>query len=189
MPIVGVIEPGAEAAVAIAKRLSDAGDPRGGRIGVLGTTRTIASGAYVRAVAGRSSRIEVIGQAAPLLVPLVEEGWLEGDVPRLAVERYVRPLIEAEVGAIVLGCTHYPLLKSIISEVAERLARRPIEVVDSADATAVAVSELLRSRELSADASSEPALDLLVTDYPASFAAMTERCLGAPAPDVAEIDI
>src|ERR1041385_434353 len=84
MPIVGVIEPGAEAAVAIAKRLSDAGDPRGGRIGVLGTTRTIASGAYVRAVAGRSSRIEVIGQAEPLLVPLVEEGWLEGDVPRLA---------------------------------------------------------------------------------------------------------
>src|ERR1041385_2449370 len=168
MPIVGVIEPGAEAAVAIAKRLSDAGDPRGGRTGVLGTTRTIASGAYVRAVAGRSSRIEVIGQAAPLLVPLVEEGWLEGDVPRLAVERYVRPLIAAVGGG---------------------LARRPIEVVASADATAVAVSELLRSRELSADASSEPALDLLVTDYPASFAAMTERCLGAPAPDVAEMDI
>lgn len=188
MPVVGVIDPGAEAAVAIAARLSEAGDARGGRVGVLGTTRTIASGAYVRAVAGRSSRIEVIGQAAPLLVPLVEEGWIEGDVPRLAVERYVAPLVEAEVGAIVLGCTHYPLLKDVIAEVAARLAGRPIAVVDSADATAEAVAELLRARELSSPGHSA-SLELLVTDYPASFAAMAERCLGGPVGDVREIDI
>jgi glutamate racemase len=188
MPVVGVIDPGAEAAVAIAARLSDAGDARGGRVGVLGTTRTIASGAYVRAVAGRSSRIEVIGQAAPLLVPLVEEGWIEGDVPRLAVERYLAPLIEAEVGAIVLGCTHYPLLKDLIAEAAARLAGRPIAVVDSADATAAAVAELLGTRELATSGSSAK-LELLVTDYPASFATMAERCLGGPVGDVREIDI
>lgn len=188
MPVVGVVDPGADAAVAIAARLSEAGDARGGRVGILGTARTIASGAYVRAVAGRSSRIEVIGQAAPLLVPLVEEGWIEGDVPRLAIERYVAPLVEADVGAIVLGCTHYPLLKDMIAEVAARLAGRPIAVVDSADATADAVAELLRSRELSSPGHST-SLELLVTDYPASFAAMAERCLGGPVPDVREIDI
>jgi glutamate racemase len=188
MPVVGVIDPGAESAVAIAARLSEAGDARGGRVGVLGTTRTIASGAYVRAVAGRSSRVEVIGQAAPLLVPLVEEGWTEGDVPRLAVERYLAPLIEAEVGAIVLGCTHYPVLKNLIAESAARLAGRPIEIVDSADATAAAVAELLGSRELLAGVASA-SLELLVTDYPASFAAMAERCLGGPVGEISEIDI
>jgi glutamate racemase len=188
MPVIGVIDPGADAAVAIAARLSEAGDARGGRVGVLGTTRTIASGAYVRAVAGRSSRIEVIGQAAPLLVPLVEEGWVEGDVPRLAIERYVAPLVEAEVGAIVLGCTHYPLLKDMIAEVAARLAGRPIAVVDSAEATAAAVAALLEQGEF-ASSGEAPSLELLVTDYPASFAAMAERCLGGPVGDVREIDI
>lgn len=188
MPVIGVIEPGAEAAVAIAEKLSRAGDPRGGRVGVLGTARTIASGAYVRAVASRSTRIEVVGQPAPLLVPLVEEGWLDGDVPRLAVERYVAPLVAAEVGAIVLGCTHYPLLKDVIVDAARRLAGRPVAVVDSADATAVAVAKLLDERGLASPGPCAP-LELLVTDYPASFAAMAERCLGAPAPEVTEIDI
>ena len=188
MPVIGVIDPGAEVAVQIAATLAEAGDARGGRVGVLGTTRTIASGAYVRAVAGRSSRIEVIGQAAPLLVPLVEEGWIEGDVPRLAVERYLAPLIEAEVGAIVLGCTHYPLLKNLIADAAARLAGRPIAIVDSADATAASVAELLRSRELASRGNSA-ALELLVTDYPASFAAMAERCLGGAVGEVKEIDI
>lgn len=189
MPVIGVIEPGADAAVAIARRLSDTGDPRGSRIGVLGTARTIASGAYVRAVASRSTRIEVIGQAAPLLVPLVEEGWLDGAVPRLAVERYVAPLVQAEVGAIVLGCTHYPLLKDVIAEVATRLAGREVAVVDSAEATAVAVSDLLRSRDLERSESNTGSLELLVTDYPASFAAMAERCLAGTVPEVKEIDI
>jgi glutamate racemase len=189
MPVVGVVEPGAEAAVAIAMQLSNTGDPRGGRVGVLGTARTIASGAYVRAVAGRSTRIEVVGQPAPLLVPLVEEGWLDGDVPRLAVERYVAPLIEADVGAIVLGCTHYPLLKDVIEAVAARLAGRPIAVVDSADATAAEVAEMLRNRGLERKDKVPGALELLVTDFPASFAAMAERCLGGPVPEVREIDI
>lgn len=190
LPVVGVIEPGAQVAVDIASRLSREGDQRSSRIGVLGTARTIASGAYTRAVAALSTRVEVVGSAAPLLVPLVEEGWLEGDVPRLAVERYVAPLVEAEVGSIVLGCTHYPLLKDTIAEVATRLSGRPVAVVDSARATAEAVAALLDSRDLRAQARDESAsLTLLVTDVPASFAAMAERCLGVPAPDVALVDI
>jgi glutamate racemase len=189
VPVIGVIEPGAMAAVDIAGRLAGAGDPRSGRIGVLGTARTIASGAYTRAVGQLSTRLEVIGQAAPLLVPLVEEGWLEGEVPRLAVERYLRPLIDAEVGVIVLGCTHYPLLRETISSVAASLAGHPIAVVDSAEATARGVSELLSQRGLAAETTERGTLDLLVTDFPASFAAMAERFLGAGVPEVAQIDL
>ena len=189
LPVVGVIEPGARAAVEIEERLSREGDPRSTRIGVLGTARTIASGAYTRAVAALSTRIEVIGSAAPLLVPLVEEGWLEGDVPRLAVERYVAPLVKADVGSIVLGCTHYPLLKDTIAAAASRLSGRPVAVVDSARATAEAVRSLLDERGLRSERGGEGELHLLVTDVPASFAAMAERCLGMPAPDVALVDI
>jgi glutamate racemase len=189
LPVVGVIEPGAQAAVDIASRLAREGDPRSGRIGVLGTARTIASGAYPRAVAGRSTRLEVVGQAAPFLVPLVEEGWLEGEVPRLAAERYLRPLIGAGVGVIVLGCTHYPLLRDTITTVAATLAGRPIAVVDSADATANAVAELLSERGLSVPPSARGTLELLVTDFPASFAAMAERFLGSGVPEVSQIDL
>ncbi|HVW25831.1 MAG TPA: glutamate racemase [Polyangiaceae bacterium] len=190
LPVVGVIEPGARAAVDIAERLSREGDPRSGRIGVLGTARTIASGAYTRAVAALSTRVEVIGSAAPLLVPLVEEGWIDGDVPRLAVERYLAPLIESEVGSVVLGCTHYPVLAETIAEAAARMSRRSVAVVDSARATAEAVALLLETRDLRASEGGAGArLTLLVTDLPASFAAMAERCLGMPAPEVALVDI
>jgi glutamate racemase len=190
LPVIGVIEPGAEAAVQVSAELSRRGDPRGGRVGVLGTQRTIASKAYTRAVGALSTRIEVIGSTAPLLVPLVEEGWVSGDVPRLAAERYLSPLIAAEVGVVVLGCTHYPVLRDVISEAAIRLAGNPVAVVDSADAAAHTVDRLLTDRGLAASgASTEPPLTLLVTDLPASFSAMTERCLGAPAPEVHQIDI
>ncbi len=189
LPVIGVIDPGATAAVAVADRLSAEGDSRGARIGVLGTARTIASGAYSRAVGMISTRLEIIGSPAPLLVPLVEEGWLEGDVPRLAVERYLLPLVEADVGVIVLGCTHYPLLKHMIAATATRLAGRPIAVVDSAEATSEVVANLLESRGLARSRLSGDPLELLVTDFPSSFSAMTERCLGAGAPAVLQIDI
>lgn len=189
LPVIGVIEPGATAAVEIATRLAEQGDSRSGRVGVLGTARTIASGAYVRAVGQLSTRLEVTGQAAPLLVPLIEEGWLEGEVPRLAIERYLRPLIEADVGVIVLGCTHYPLLRGTIASVAADLAGRPVAVVDSAEATARVVGELLAGRGLSATGTESGMLELLVTDFPASFGAMAERFLGAGAPPVEQIDL
>src|SRR5690606_11578845 len=120
------------------------------RIGVLGTASTIASGAYPRAVARLSTRYEVVGQPASLLVPLVEEGWTEGEVPRLVVRRYVEPLIDAGARVVVLGCTHYPLLESVIAEVAADLAGAPVPVVDSAVATADAVGEALRDERIPA---------------------------------------
>ncbi|HVU01165.1 MAG TPA: glutamate racemase [Polyangiaceae bacterium] len=189
LPVIGVIEPGAAEAVEVAKRLSASGDPRGGRIGVLGTARTIASGAYARAVSQLSTRFEVLGQTAPLLVPLVEEGWLEGDVPRLAAKRYLEPLVAQDVGVVVLGCTHYPLLHGIIESVAGELSGRPVAVVDSAQATALAVRALLEDRALRAPTGGQGRLELLVTDFPASFQAVAERFLGGNVPEVTQIDL
>ena len=98
-PVLGVIEPGARAAVAAS---------RSGRIGVIATGGTVLSGAYPRAVASLDSRAEVFARPAPLLVPLAEEGWTEGEVPRLVIDRYMSELASMGVDTVVLGCTHYP---------------------------------------------------------------------------------
>jgi glutamate racemase len=185
LPVLGVVEPGAKAALAA---LAGGAGP----VGVLGTAGTVASGAYPRAMSQLSTRVEVVAQAAPLLVPLVEEGWLTGDVPRLAIERYLSPLVAANVSVIVLGCTHYPLLKSLIAEVAANLSGRLIPVVDSAEATATAVRAWIDDERI-APAGTKPAagdeLTLLVTDMPKSFAAMAEQMLGAGAPSVLQVDL
>jgi len=187
LPVLGVVEPGARAAL---NALSGQGRP--GPIGVLGTPGMVASGAYPRAVSQLSTRFEVVAQAAPLFVPLVEEGWLTGEVPRLAARRYLEPLVAANVSVIVLGCTHYPLLKQIISEVAAEMAGRIIPVVDSAEATAAAVQVWINDEKI-ASAATEPAvgseLELLVTDLPKSFAAMAEQMLGTSAPHVTQVDL
>jgi len=189
LPVMGVIEPGARAALR-AMQQRERSRPSC-PIGVLGTQGTVASGAYPRAVAQLSTRYEVRAQAAPLLVPLVEEGWVEGEVPRLAVRRYLTPLIEAGVRIIVLGCTHYPLLKPVIEAVASELAQEPVAVVDSADATAEEVAHLLEARQLQRHAPTPASerLELMVTDLPASFQTSAERFLGAGVPQATQIDL
>jgi glutamate racemase len=195
LPVVGVVEPGALAAVraqesVVAARGRTSEPPP--KIGVLGTPGTIASGAYPRAVARLTTRVEVVGQAAPLLVPLAEEGWLEGPVPELIAEKYLAPLIEARAGAILLGCTHYPLLRPTLTAIAARLAGREVLFTDSAQATAEAVKDLFEEGRLQA---AEPAargvenLTLLVTDLPTSFSAASRRFLGHEAPDAHQIDL
>lgn len=179
-PVLGVIEPGARAAVAAA----------GGRtIGVLGTTGTIASGAYPRAVASVSTRVDVVGQPAPLLVSLVEEGWLDGEVPTLAARRYLSPLIRAGAGCVVLGCTHFPLLREVIAAEAEALAGAPVRIVDSAEATADEVVAFLAERGLSTARQGPGSLELLVTDLPKSFAHVARRFLGEEVGSVEQIDL
>lgn len=185
IPVIGVVEPGAAAAAKAALE-HPAALPK---IGVLGTAGTVRSEAYPRAVGKISTRLEVVAQQAPLLVPLVEEGWLEGQVPRLAVERYLTPLIEAGARVIVLGCTHYPLLEGLVREVASELAGVAVPVVDSAAATAQAVVGLLAERELSAPKQDGGQLELLVSDTPASFSAVAERFLGHELPEVEQVDI
>jgi len=193
LPVLGVIEPGASAALAALERLPRAASEALPKIGVLGTQGTVNSGAYPRALARLTTRVEVVSQAAPLLVPLVEEGWLDGPVPRLAVERYVAPLLENGARVIVLGCTHYPLLAPIVREVAERLSGAAVPVVDSALATADYLLEWVREdrvpRASAPPAGASPSLELFVTDLPGSFGVVAGRFLGGDLPEVHQVDL
>jgi glutamate racemase len=192
LPVLGVVEPGARAALDALERLGTAPDRPEPKIGVLGTLGTIRSGAYLRAIGRLTTRAEVVAAAAPLLVPLVEEGWVEGEVPRLAVRRYVAPLVEAGARVFLLGCTHYPLLAPLVEEVARELAATEVFVVDGAAATA---SELVRwideARVARAPdrAPGASGLELFVTDLPASFAEVASRFLGAGTGEVRQIDL
>ena len=190
IPVIGVVEPGARAAVRAGQEVADATGGPPPRIGVMGTVGTIRSGAYQRAVQQLSTRFEVVGQPAPLLVPLVEEGWLTGQVPELAVERYVAPLIDAGAHVIVLGCTHYPLLRPIVESVATRLAGHPIRVVDSAAATSEVIVEMLaEGRIVPAMETASGTLELLVTDQPDGFQKSADLFLGEHTPEVTQIDL
>ena len=191
LPIIGVIEPGARAALAAVTALPKS-PGKTPKIGVLGTTGTVASGAYPRAVGQLSTRFEVVALAAPLLVPLTEEGWIEGEVPRLVVRRYVEPLIAAGASVIVLGCTHFPLLKGLIAEAAQEFAGYPIPIVDSAEATAAVVAEWIADERLAparGDRAPEQQLELLVTDLPASFSVVAGRFLGGEASQATQVDL
>jgi glutamate racemase len=199
IPVLGVVEPGARAAVAAT---------RTGRIGVLATAGTVWSGAYPRAVAQLSTRAEVIGQPAPLLVPLAEEGWTEGEVPRLAVRRYLEPLAAAGVDVVVLGCTHYPLLRSVIEDEVRARLGPAATVVDSAHAMAADVCAFLGARGLARPVAAEGGgaaggagaaggregtrrgtVKLLVTDIPRTFAEVAARFLGAEVGEVEQVDL
>jgi glutamate racemase len=184
LPVLGVIEPGARAA-------ADA--TRSGRIGVIATAGTVASGAYPRAVAGASTRAEVFQQPAPLLVPLAEEGWLEGPVPSMVAARYLEPLVaSAAVDTLVLGCTHYPLLRDVIAEQAAALTDREIAIVDSGIAAAAELRALVDDRDLRRPAGEGAgSLALMVTDRPGRFAEVASRFLGRGVDDlgVEQIDL
>ena len=181
IPVLGVIEPGARAAVAATHT---------GRIGVLATAGTIASGAYPRAVAQVSTRAEVVGQAAPLLVPLAEEGWTTGDVPRLVVRRYIESLAHARADVVLLGCTHYPLLREVIeTEVWARIGPE-VAIVDSATAMAADVRDFLEKRGMARTTATPDAfVQLLVTDIPRTFRETAARFLGGEVGEVEQVDL
>ena len=182
IPVLGVIEPGARAAVAAT---------RAGRIGVLATPGTIASGAYAHAVAQVSTRAEVVGQPAPLLVPLAEEGWTEGQVPRLVVRRYIEAFRDSGVDVVVLGCTHYPLLRDIIEDEVHSRIGRHVRVVDSALSTAAEVRAFLHARDLlcSVETTTGGSVELLVTDMPHTFRETAARFLGTDIGEVEQVDL
>lgn len=166
IPVVGVIQPGARASVRAT---------HSGRIGILATAGTVASGAYERAIHRENDAMRVFTQAAPLFVPLAEEGWVAGEVPRLAARRYLQPLADAGVDTIVLGCTHYPMLSETIHESAAELLGHDVAIVDSAEATAATLAEML-----SADSAAPGSLQILVTDLPGQFGSAASRFLGKP---------
>jgi glutamate racemase len=167
MPVVGVIKPGAEAAVAAAPE---------GPIGVLATEGTVKGGAYVRAIQALKPRMPVVQQAAPLLVPLAEEGLVKGEIARLAAERYIRPLMATmpRPRALVLGCTHFPALKEVIAAA----AGPDVALVDSAETSAEAVARILTKKHLLNDVGGT--MHFFATDAPDRFANVGEIFLGEP---------
>ena len=163
-PVVGVIAPGARAAVK---------ETRIGHVGVIGTKSTIQSGAYERAIHALNSDVRVTSQACPLLVPLVEEAWLNEEVTREVLHRYLDPVVEAGVDTLVLGCTHYPLLAPLIQEV----AGPGIRLVDSAKNCAVAVKQTLAEWGLDNVKKTTGKLNVALTDSSNSFLATAKQVL------------
>lgn len=171
--VTGVIVPGARAALA---------QTRSGHIGVIGTRATINSGAYERALRGLNSEVRVSARACPLLVPLIEEGWLESPVTDEIVRQYLTPLLSDGVDTIVLGCTHYPLLRKAIA----RVAGEGIALVDSAQNCATAVKELLERENLSESDDGRGTLRVALTDPPDAFLRVAREALEL---DVGEVQV
>jgi glutamate racemase len=166
VPVLGVIAPGARAAAAASVS---------GRIGVIGTRGTVSSEAYQSAILALRQEAHVHAAAAPLLVPLVEEGHLDDDFTRLALGLYLDPLLAKGIDTLVLGCTHYPLLEPAIT----RHLGPSIRVVDSAHATAFALKELLAENGLAAT-DGAGRTRYFATDHPEGFRVQGERFLGRP---------
>jgi len=146
------------------------------QVGVIGTLTTINSQAYVHTINQVDPAIRIHSQACPLFVPLVEEGWLDHQVTRLTAEEYLRPMLEYGIDSLVLGCTHYPLLKPLLQEVVgER-----VHLVDSAETMALQVAELLRDSGMANPKQSAGEHQFFVTDVPQRFQAVGGRFLGRP---------
>jgi len=165
LPIIGVIEPGARAGVNASPS---------GRIGVIGTAGTVASGAYERAIKALRAGAHVYSRACPLFVPLVEEGWLDAPATRLIAHEYLDELAAHHVDALVLGCTHYPLLKPLLAEV---IGPR-VKLIDSAEETAAATSLALREAGLLAPSGTAGECRFVASDAPDQFLRAGQRFLG-----------
>jgi len=164
VPVIGVIDPGAEAAVKAS---------RNGKIGVIGTEATIASGAYTRAIHTLRPGAEIYTRACPLLVPLVEEGWTENEIAERTVAWYLESLKQSGIDTLLLGCTHYPLLWGLF----ERVLGPRIRIVDSAVATAAGVSKRLTTLRL-ARSHGTGSQSFFVTETPERFVRVGRRFIG-----------
>jgi len=174
LPIIGVIEPGSQAAVWAT---------RNGRIGVIGTPSTIASQAYEHAIHRLDRRIRVFGQECSLFVPLAEEGWTSDEVTEQVARRYLSPLIRRKVDTLILGCTHYPLLKGVIA----RVMGRSVHLIDSAVQTANEVANLLAVRHLAVSDRETSQCQFYVSDEPQRVMRLAARFLGRPVPWVERV--
>lgn len=164
VPVIGVIVPGAKAAVKAT---------RNKKVAVIGTRATIHSRAYERAIRELSPRIKVTGKACPLFVPLIEEGWAEHNVALAVIDRYLKPIIESGVDTMVLGCTHYPLL----AETIRSYVGPGIKLVNSARNTALEVQKLLARKNLAAPLTQRGRLRVALTDQSDHFLQVAKRAL------------
>jgi glutamate racemase len=167
IPVIGVVEPGSRAAAAASES---------GVIGVIGTQGTIESATYDEAIRAVRPDAVVHSTACPLLVALAEEGWTKGEVARLTAEHYLQPLLAREVDTLVLGCTHYPLLKDLLA----RVVGDGVRLIDSAEATAHTLAERLVDGGLLAERQPPGAAEYFVTDDVDRFRALADRFLAEP---------
>ncbi len=171
VPVLDVIDAGASNAVAVTRKKY---------VGVIGTPATINSNAYARAIHRYDAGIRIFSQACPLFVPLVEEGWLDHEVTRLTALEYLRPVLCHDIDTLVLGCTHYPLLKPLLQEV----VGSGISLVDSAEAMADRTAAILDEMNLWNPDRNPPEYKYYVTDVPLRFQGIGERFLGRTLSDV-----
>lgn len=177
-PVLGVLEPGARQAIAHSAQK---------RIGVIGTAGTVTSGAYERVLQNIDSQVQVVSEACPLFVPLVEEGWLDAEETRSIARHYLEPLLRAEVDTLILGCTHYPMLRPVIADI----MGPDVVLIDSAQAVAEALQELLKSQHLlRAESRRGGPTDhqFFVTDSPERFRRVGEIFLGHPLENVQKVN-
>lgn len=167
VPLIGVIEPGVQAAVSVT---------RARRIGIIGTAATVASGAYERAIHRLDPAIKVFSVSCPLFVPIVEEGWVTRPVTRTVARDYLAPLRRAKVDTLILGCTHYPLLKGMLRQV----LGPAIRLIDSAHQVALHAKVILQRRHLLnlGANGAHPAHHFYVSDESKHFTALGRQFLG-----------
>jgi len=173
-PVIGVVEPGARAAVKMAVS---------NKVAVIGTETTINSGSYKRAIKAIDNSVEVAGIACPLFVPLIEEGWLDGEIVNLTARKYLASIIDDGAGVLVLGCTHYPMLKKVIGEIVG------IPMIDSAVETAREVSSVLADKGLLRQEGNMPAVEFYVTDAPEKFVSTGEKFLNSPIERISKVRV
>ncbi len=177
VPIVGVIDPGSKAAVKHARTK---------RIGVIGTASTIRSGAYRSAIRELDSEIEVVDQSCPLLVPLVEEDWPQDAVVEQVLQNYLRTFQQNKPDALILGCTHYPYLKSAI----QKVMGQDVHLVDSGEETATEVQNVLVNLNLLNTETGDPGKHkFYVSDFPQKFEETASRFLGRPLENLFKVEL
>lgn len=176
IPVVGVVEPGARTAARASAT---------GRIGVIGTTGTIASGAYDYAVRRLVPDARVYAQPCPLFVPLIEEGWTDRDVTRRTAQEYLAPLRDVDIDVLILGCTHYPLLSALLSD----LMGPRVTLVDSAHETALEVKAVLEQHRLLRTRRAPPLHAFAASDSPLRFREIGGRFLRGKIVDVERVDV
>lgn len=176
IPVLGVVEPGARAALAISKKRA---------VGVIGTSGTISSNAYGSVLKSLDPKVRVVSRACPLFVPLVEEGWIDNDVAAAASRRYLEGMRAEGIDTLILGCTHYPLLAGVI----ERVIGDGVALVDSAETTAESLKLLLEAKGISAKKGDETTQHIYVTDLPARFETIAHKFLQSDLPPVTRVDL
>ena len=176
VPVLGVLKAGAHLAVQMT---------RNNRIGVIGTQATVSSNAYACAINELNADIEVLSQACPLFVPLAEEGFIVHPATQLIAEHYLTELRKQHIDTLVLGCTHYPILRQMIAET----IGSTIRIIDSAEAVALQAGEMLRERNLLNQSSEKKTPHLLVSDLPQKFSNLYQLFMGSELPDVELVEV